>query len=260
MIRSLAILATSGLVFALGAFAQPKATAAAAQTKTPAKKAPATGAQPFKRVLLTPANLKEQAPPEFEAKFVTTKGDFVIKVTREWSPLGADRFYNLVKSGFYDGASFFRVVPGFVVQFGISAYPEVSAPWREARINDEPVKSSNKRGFVTYAKGGPNSRTTQVFINLRDNARLDGMGFSPFGEVTQGMEIVEQLHAGYGDGPPGGNGPNQGRIQMEGRKYLEADFPSLDSIRTATIVSPAPAPPPKSPAKKSPAKKAPAAS
>ena len=240
------------------ATAQTKAPASA-QTKAPAKKAAAPAAA-FKPALLNPASLKAQAPAEFEAKFVTTKGDFVIKVTRELSPNGADRFYNLVRNGFYDGAAFFRVIPGFMAQFGISAHPQVSAAWREARIPDDPIKASNKRGFISFAKpGAPNARTTQVFINFGDNSRLDSGGFSPFGEVTQGMEVVDSIHAGYGDGAPSGNGPNQGRIQAEGRAYLEKDFPQLDSIKSATIISPAPASPAtKAPAKKSPAPKAPA--
>lgn len=244
-----------GLIVVSGlAMAQSNAPASA-QTKAPAKKAAAPAAA-FKPALLNPASLRAQAPAEFEAKFVTTKGDFVIKVTRDWAPLGADRFYNLVRNGFYDGAAFFRVLPDFVVQFGISAHPQVSAPWREARIPDDPVKASNRRGFVSFAKAGPNTRTTQVFINLTDtqrNTRLDEMGFPPFGEVTRGMEVVDSLHAGYGETP------NQGRIQMEGRAYLEKDFPQLDSIKSATIISPAPASPAtKAPAKKSPAPKAPA--
>lgn len=243
------------LLIASAGMAQPKATATPAQTKTPATKS-AAPAGAFNSKLLTPAQLKEQAPPIYEAKFTTTKGDFNIKVTREWAPRGADRFYNLVKHGFFDGATFFRAIAGFMVQFGISAHPQVSAPWREARINDDPVIGSNKKGFISFAMSGPNSRTTQVFINLVDNARLDPMGFSPFGEVTSGMEVVEALHSGYGEGAPRGSGPEQGRVQMEGRKYLEAQFPNLDSIKSAMIISPAPAAPAKSaPTKKSTATK-----
>jgi len=237
------------------AVAQTKTQKTAPAKGAPAKKAAAPAAA-FNPALLRPATLNAAAPAEYEAKFVTTKGEFVIKVTRAWSPLGADRFYNLVKNGFYNGAAFFRVVSGFMVQFGISAHPEVSTPWREAKINDDPVKGSNKRGFISFAMAGPNTRTTQVFINFVDNGRLDAMGFSPFGEVTQGMEIVDALYAGYGEGAPRGNGPDQGRMQAEGRKYLEAGFPQLDTIKSAAIVSPAP---PAAPAaKKAPAKKAPA--
>ena len=225
---------------ALLALAAMATNGAFAQTKTPPKKAvtkaPATPAPAFDRALLQPATLKEKAPEVYEVKFTTTKGDFTVKVTRAWSPLGADRFYNLVKHHFYDEASFFRVVPGFVVQFGINAHPEVSRAWRNANIKDDPVKQSNKRGFFTYAMGGPNTRTTQVFISLRDNSRLDSMGFSPFGEVTEGMGIVERLYEGYGDGPPSGSGPSQDLIESQGKRYLDKGFPKLDSIKTANLV------------------------
>jgi len=194
---------------------------------------------PINKVLLDPS-LPEwvgAAPPEFKVKFTTSKGDFVMLVTREWSPRGADRFYGLVKNGFYDDVVFFRVVGGFMAQFGIHPRPEVSAVWREAKIQDDPVVQSNKRGMVCYAKGGNNSRTTQVFINYADkNERLDGMGFSPFGKIIEGMEVVDQLYSGYGDGPPGGRGPNQGRIQAEGNEYLKSEFKELDYIKTARIV------------------------
>ena len=242
------IAALAACLTASPAFAQPKTSATPAQSKTPAKKAAGPA---FKPALLTPAKLTEKAPEVYEVKFATTKGDFVIKVTREWAPLGADRFYNLVKNGYYDNATFFRAIAGFMVQFGISAHPEVSKQWREANVNDDPVKGSNKKGFISFAKpNAPNMRTTQVFINLVDNDRLDPLGFAAFGQVTQGMEVVEALHTGYGEGAPRGNGPDQGRVQSEGRAYLQANFPNLDSIKTATIVSPAPAAPaPKAPAK-----------
>ena len=183
--------------------------------------------------LLQPASLNQKAPDVYEVKFATTKGDFVVKVTRAWAPLGADRFYNLVKHHFYDDASLFRVVPGFVVQFGISAHPQVSQAWQRAVIRDDPVKQSNRRGFVTFATGGPNTRTTQVFINLSDrNAALDAQGFAPFGEVSQGMSIVEQLYSGYGEGVT----DKQGQIATQGKAYLDKNFPKLDSIKTATVV------------------------
>lgn len=194
---------------------------------------------PINKVLLDPS-LPEwvgAAPPEFKVKFTTSKGDFVMLVNREWSPRGADRFYGLVKNGFYDDVVFFRVVAGFMAQFGIHPRPEVSAVWREQKIQDDPVTQSNKRGMVCYAKGGANSRTTQVFINYADkNDRLDAMGFSPFGKVIEGMEVVDQLYSGFGDGPPGGRGPNQGRIQAEGNAYLKSEFKELDYIKTARIV------------------------
>ena len=145
-------------------------------------------------------------------------------MTRAWSPRGADRFYNLVKYHFFDGAAFFRVIQGFVVQFGISARPDVSRVWENAKIADDPVTQSNTRGMLTFATAGPNTRTTQVFINLGDNPNLDSMGFSPFGKVTSGMEVIDKLYSEYGEGPPDGNGPDQNRIQKRGKAYLEKVF------------------------------------
>ena len=187
--------------------------------------------------LLVPSALKEQAPATFKAKFSTTKGDFVVEVTRAWAPLGADRFYNLVKNHFYDGAAFFRVVPSFMAQFGISPKPAIARVWASATIKDDPVTQSNLTGFLTFAKtGAPNSRTTQLFINLVDNQYLDGSGFAPFGKVVEGMDVVQQFYGGYGDAPPNGKGPDQGRISNEGKPYLDKNFPLLDSIKTAEIV------------------------
>jgi len=182
-----------------------------------------------------PAALNERAPASYKARFDTSKGAFVIEVRREWAPNGADRFFNLVKNGFYDENRFFRVISGFMVQFGINGDPKVSAPWQTARISDDPVKQSNKRGFITFATAGPNSRTTQVFINFADNAALDGQGFSSFGQVTTGMNVVDALYSGYGEGAPRGRGPDQGRIQKEGNAYLTSAFPNLDYVRKATI-------------------------
>ena len=177
-----------------------------------------------------PAALTEQAPATYKAKFETSKGTFVVQVNREWAPNGADRFYNLVKNGFFDNARFFRVVPDFMVQFGINGDPKVSEVWRPARIPDDRVTQSNKRGYITFATSGPNSRTTQVFINFKDNAFLDKQGFSPFGQIVSGMEnVVDKIHAGYGESP------NQGAIQMQGNSYLNSSFPSLDYIKKATI-------------------------
>ena len=185
--------------------------------------------------LSNPAALREQAPPVYKAKFDTTKGVFVIEVQRDWAPNGADRFYNLVKNGFYDNVRFFRVISGFMVQFGIHGDPKVSAPWREAQLKDDPVKQSNKRGYITYAMAGPNTRTSQVFINFGDNASLDSQGFSPFGRVVIGMEVVDKLNAEYGEGAPRGRGPDQSRMQMEGNAYLTKDFGRLDYVKKATI-------------------------
>jgi len=186
--------------------------------------------------LLRPSSLKQQAPATYKAKFTTTKGDFVVEVTRAWAPLGADRFYNLVKYHFYDGASFFRVLPGFVAQFGINAKPEISRVWERATIKDDHVTQSNLRGYLTFATAGPNTRTTQIFINLADNQNLDGMGFAAFGKVVEGMEVVGKLYSRYGEGAPNGGGPDQGRISSEGKAYLDKSFPLLDSIKTAVIV------------------------
>ena len=200
--------------------------------------------------LMNPASLNAKAPDLYKVKFTTTKGDFVVEVHRDWAPLGADRFFNLVKNGYYDDASFFRVLPGFMAQFGINAKPAVNKVWEPATIKDDPVKQSNKRGYVSFATGGPNTRTTQVFINYGDNSRLDGQGFSPFGMVTEGMDVVDKLYSGYGEGAPGGSGPDQGRIQAEGKAYLDKSFPQLDSIKTARVTEPAgvAAPPPAKPA------------
>lgn len=180
--------------------------------------------------LKNPAALKEKAPATFRAKFQTTKGPFIVEVKRAWSPNGADRFYNLVKNGFFDHLKFFRVVPGFVVQFGMHADPAIGAKWRDANIPDEKVVQGNKRGYLTFAKAGPNTRSTQFFINLADNDRLDEMGFPAFGHVIQGMDVVDKLYGGYGEAP------QQGQIAAEGNAYLDKEFPKLDMIEKATIV------------------------
>ena len=185
--------------------------------------------------LRNPAALTEKAPDTFKANFDTSKGSFTITVNRGWAPNGADRFYNLVKNGFYDDVKFFRVLDGFMAQVGIHGNPTIAKAWVGARIPDDPVKQSNKRGFVTFATGGPNTRTTQIFINFRDNAGLDKQGFSPFGEVTSGMNVVDRLYSGYGEGAPSGKGPDQQRVQGEGNTYLSKDFPRLDFVKAATI-------------------------
>jgi peptidyl-prolyl cis-trans isomerase A (cyclophilin A) len=185
--------------------------------------------------LRNPAALTEQAPATFNANFDTSKGVFVVTVHRDWAPNGADRFYNLVKNGFYDDVRFFRVIDGFMAQFGIHGNPAVATAWTNANIKDDPGKQSNKRGFVTFATRGPNTRTTQLFINFGDNAGLDKQGFTPFGEVTKGMDVVDKIYNGYGEGAPRGRGPDQGRVQAEGNAYLAKDFPKLDYIKTATI-------------------------
>ncbi len=183
--------------------------------------------------LLQPASLTAKSPDEFDVKFATTKGDFVVHVTRAWAALGADRFYNLVQHHFFTDAAFFRVIPGFMVQFGLNADPAVNRPWRNATIKDDPVTQSNKPGYITFATAGPNTRTTQLFINYGNNTFLDNQGFAPFGQVTSGMDVVQQIYSGYGESP------DQGKITAEGKAYLEKNFPKLDAIRSAVIASPA---------------------
>ena len=174
----------------------------------------------------------EQGPATYRARFETSQGPFVIEVHREWAPLGADRFYTLVKSGFYDGVRFFRVLSGFMAQFGLSGDPKVQAAWASANLMDEPAKQSNLRGFVTFAKeSSPNTRYTMVFINYKDNSYLDADGFAPFGQVVVGMDVVDKLYGGYGRT----NVPDQRRIKSEGNVYLASAYPKLDFIKTATI-------------------------
>jgi len=184
----------------------------------------------------TRAALNEKAPDIFKAKFETSAGDFIIEVTSAWSPKGAERFYNLVNNGYYNECRFFRIIDNFMAQIGISGDPKLSAVWRRAQIDDDPVIRSNTRGFVSFATAGPNTRTTQFFINFKDNSFLDRSGFSPFGQVVEGMETVDELYSGYGEGAPRGQGPDQGRIQAEGNQYLKAEFTKLDYVIKATIL------------------------
>lgn len=185
---------------------------------------------------LPPSGAETRAPAVFLTRFETSKGPFVIETHRSWAPRGADRFHQLVRSGFYDNTRFFRVVTSFMVQFGAHGDPEVNAAWESLTIPDDSVTQSNRRGFVSFAMAGPNTRTTQIFINLIDNTQLDGMGFAPFGQVVEGMSVIDSLYADYGDGPPSGFGPDQTRLMREGNSYLEREFPKLDFIRTARIV------------------------
>jgi peptidyl-prolyl cis-trans isomerase A (cyclophilin A) len=209
----------------------PTPTAEPSAAAPVASAAPAHSAAPVNPALLQPEKAKATAPAKFKVKFTTTKGDFVVEVTRAWAPLGADRFYNLVKLGFMQDLGFFRVVPGFVVQFGIHGNPQVSAAWRQAHIKDDPQsKQSNEAGTLTFAKSGPDTRTTQLFINFKDNKNLDAMGFPPFGKVIQGMDVVESINKEYGERP------NQGLVQAEGNEYLNREFPKLDYVQSATIV------------------------
>lgn len=205
-------LASSMLILAVGA-------AALAQTKAGPN-------------LLDPSTMKATAPATFTVQVETTKGPFTIKVTRAWAPNGADHFYNLVRAGFFTDAAFFRVIPGFMAQFGISARPEVSRIWADSNIQDDPVKESNKRGMVTFAQtSARNSRSTQLFINYGDNSQLDAMRFAPFGEVTKGMDVVDKINSEYQERP------DQGAITNQGKAYLDKNFPRIDRIISATIVT-----------------------
>jgi peptidyl-prolyl cis-trans isomerase A (cyclophilin A) len=196
------------------------------QPKTAEEKAPAAPSQPAEQPKPGP-----EAPATFKVHFDTSKGPIVIEVHREWAPIGADHFYELVKSGYYDGARFFRVVPNFVVQFGLAGDPAVTKKW-DKPIPDDPVLQTNRVGSIVYATAGPNTRTTQLFINLRSNQMLDGQGFAPFGIVLDdGMKVVEQIYAGYDERP------DQGAITSQGNAYLNPNFPKLDYIRKATIES-----------------------
>lgn len=219
--------------------APPEETAAAPASEEPAAEeaAPpevaegesAAAPAPTRRALMDPAALNEQAPEKFAVRFDTSRGVFRVEVTRTWAPRGADRFYNLVKNGFYDDCRFFRVVPGFVVQFGMNGDPAVQGMWMEQRIDDDPVTRSNRVGTVTFATSGANSRTTQLFINLGANQGLDGQGFAPFGEVAEGMDVVQSIYSGYGQTP------EQSMIAAQGNAYLNRQFPNLDYIRTAKV-------------------------
>jgi peptidyl-prolyl cis-trans isomerase A (cyclophilin A) len=207
-------------------------TPVASPTVSPSAAAsPAAAPAGGRAALGDPSKATAKAPATFRVRFSTTRGTFVIAVTRAWAPLGAERFYNLVQAGFFDGARFFRVVPRFVVQFGLNGDPRVNAAWQSARFPDDPVKQTNARGRITFATAGPGTRTTQLFINLADNPPLDQMGFAPFGELSgDGMTVVQGIYAGYGELP------DQGRITMEGNTYLEAQFPRLDYVKKAEVV------------------------
>lgn len=186
-----------------------------------------------------PAELNQPSPETFKIKFETSKGDFIMEVYRDWSPYGADRLYYLVKHGFYDNVRFFRVIEGFMAQFGYHGNPDVAKVWSDMTFPDDPVKESNLRGYVSFAKSSaPNSRSTNLFINYVDNTHLDQMGFSPIGRVIEGMEVVDQLYSGYGDSSSsGGRGPEQMRIKTEGNEYLKRNFPKLDYMKKARIIS-----------------------
>jgi peptidyl-prolyl cis-trans isomerase A (cyclophilin A) len=228
--KLLVLAVTLVFVSSHAAFSQTSST-----TTIPAKPktSTTTSTSTYDRTLLKPSLLKDKAPDTYQVKFDTTRGEFTITVTRAWSPLGADRFYNLVKHHYFNGARIFRVVPGFVAQFGLSAYPPVNAAWRDAKIKDDSHNQSNKRGTIVFATSGPNTRTTQLFINLKDNPSLDAQGFTPFGAVDgNGMNVVEMFYDQYGDNA----GMDQENIEKGGEKYIATKWPKLDTIKSATIV------------------------
>jgi peptidyl-prolyl cis-trans isomerase A (cyclophilin A) len=230
---------TSSVSMAASSFPIPEAAPAGGATvaAAPAPAGSAAEAVHHDPATIDPSLATATAPEVFKARFTTTRGAFVIEVHRAWAPNAADRFYNLVKLGFFDDTRFFRVIEGFMVQFGISGDPRVSTKWRAANIKDDPVTKSNKRGMVTFAQtSAPDSRSTQVFINFADNGNLDASRFSPFGEVVQGMSVVDTLYHGYGEGRPNGSGPDQGRVQESGNQYLDAEFPQLDRILSASLL------------------------
>ena len=200
------------------------------------EEAPRAAADP----LLRPARFVDTAPPVYRVRFETSDGEFVVDVYRSWAPLGADRFYNLVAGGFFDDTRVYRVVDGFVAQFGLNGDPYVNQAWKTEYVVDDPVTRENTRGRLTFAKGGRHTRTTELFVNLRDNPQLDGEGFAPIGEVVSGMEVVDRLYSGYGDGPPRGDGPYQAMVEARGNAYLDEEFPDLTRIVEASLVDEGP--------------------
>jgi peptidyl-prolyl cis-trans isomerase A (cyclophilin A) len=249
----IAVIISGGIAFAQTAPATKPPAPKPAPPKTAGAKVakgvqPRLGPTPAQAAkLMHPQALKATAPATYKVKFTTAKDQtFVVDIHRDWAPNGADRFYNLAKNGFFNGVRFYRVSPGFVVQFGVNADPKITQAWAPARIQDDPVKEHNTKGRLTFAMGGPNSRTTQLFFNLKDNTRLDDMGFAPIGEVSEGMDVVEGLFSGYGEiREQGGNGPEQMRVMMEGEKYLKASFDNLDIVKSAVVIEPPGSAPPK---------------
>jgi len=224
----------------VGCGGSPEPAEKATTTAKPSKPAAPAG-DALASALYNPALASDEAPAQFRVRVETTKGNFVIEVQRDWAPRGADRFYNLVKMGYYDEVAFFRVLDGFMAQFGIHGDARINEAWRDAEFPDDPVRQSNMRGYLSFATAGPGTRTTQLFINYADNSNLDQMGFSPFAKIVSGMEVVDSLHSGYGEGAPQGGGPNQEKIQREGNPYLKSNFGKLDFIKKASLVEPKPA-------------------
>lgn len=217
---------------------EPAPTAKLAAPTKPAAKADVPP-KPAVDLLKHPTLDYPSSPAEFKVRFETTKGAFLVRLVREWSPRGVDHFHHLVRAGYYRDIAVFRAIPGFMVQFGMHGDPEINTLWSATSLKDDPVKVSNRRGFLTYAKTNlPNSRSTQLFINLVDNVNLDAMGFAPIGEVVEGMEIVDSLYTGYGEGAPRGRGPSQGLISERGNQYLKQQFPQLDYITNVSLVEP----------------------
>lgn len=214
----------------------PGAAAAAAGEPEPPTGASAPKRADAKPELLDPYAHEEQAPDLYRVKLDTTKGDIVLEIHRDWAPRGADRFYNLVKIGFFDDVAFFRAIAGFMVQFGLHGHPDVAKAWKNAQIKDDPRKRPNKKGTISFANSGPNTRSTQVFINYNDNTPLDSMDFAPFGEIVEGLDVLGQLETSYGEGEPKGKGPDQRKLEREGNEWLRKNFPKLDFIEHATIV------------------------
>jgi cyclophilin family peptidyl-prolyl cis-trans isomerase len=244
-LKSCALTATA-LLLSIPAAAQTPAPAAKPKSATTTVAKPATTAT-YDHALLKPALLKDKAPDTFQVKFDTTRGEFTVTVTRAWSPLGADRFYNLVKHHYFDNARFFRVLPNFVVQFGINANPAVTAAWEKATIKDDPRSHSNTPGTLVFATSGPNTRTTQLFINLNDNgSNLDSQGFTPFGQVDgDGMKVVGMLYDQYGENA----GMDQENISKGGEKFIATHWPKLDTIKSASLIGAAATTPTKPAAK-----------
>lgn len=186
--------------------------------------------------LLLPAVARQEAPPVFKVRFETTKGAFVVQSTREWAPNGSDRLFNLVRVGYFNDVAFYRAVDKFIIQFGVYGDPEINALWSEAVIRDDPAGQPNRRGTIAFAQEGPNSRTTQLFVNLSDNDELNDTGFVPIAEVVEGMDVVDSLYTGYGELHPKGEGPRPFLLGRLGNTYLERQFPELDYIRKASFV------------------------
>ena len=219
--QTMAVVSTVLLGLSLG-------SAVEAKEKPKAKK---TG-----NALMNPKLAEKEAPKKFKIEFETTQGKVVVESTRAWAPKGVDRLYNLVQNGYFKDVAFFRVLTGFVAQFGIHGDPKISKIWKKAPIKDDPVKESNTEGMLTFATAGANTRTTQMFFNLANNKRLDAMSFAPIGKIVTGLDVIKKLHAGYGEGSPMGRGPAQGKLQDEGNAYLKKSFPKLDYIKSAKIV------------------------